>query len=110
MTQSQPLVDGRYEDGRLVADRELVIPRGHGTVSFEAMDTAFDRVRRALQSPQPVFAAVLTDMIRNVRDDPAGAGSRRHSVGFFADILPVYFDPLEAHTDGIDEDIETVCA
>lgn len=44
MCWSQPLVDGRYEDGRLVADRELVVPRGHGAVPFEAIDAALDCV------------------------------------------------------------------
>jgi hypothetical protein len=44
MCWSQPLVDGRYQGGCLVADRELVVPRGHGTVPFEAIDAALYRV------------------------------------------------------------------
>jgi hypothetical protein len=36
MCRSQPLVDGRGEDGCLVADRELVVSRGHGPVPFYA--------------------------------------------------------------------------
>jgi hypothetical protein len=41
---SQPLVDGRDEDGRLIADRELVVSRGHGTMPFETIDATFNRV------------------------------------------------------------------
>src|SRR4051812_3500051 len=40
---SPPFVDGRYEDGHLVADRELVIARRHGAVPFEAIDAALHR-------------------------------------------------------------------
>lgn len=41
---SQPLVDSRDEDGRLIADRELVVSRGHGAMPFETIDATFDRV------------------------------------------------------------------
>ena len=34
----------RRGHGRLVADRELVVPRGRGTVPFEVIDAALDRV------------------------------------------------------------------
>jgi hypothetical protein len=44
MCWSQPLVNGCDEDGRLVADREFVVARRHGAVSFEAVDPALDRV------------------------------------------------------------------
>ena len=46
MCWSQPLVDGRDEDGRFVADREFVVARRHGAVPLEAIDPAFDRVLR----------------------------------------------------------------
>lgn len=45
--RAQPLVDGRDEDGRLVADRELVVSRGDGAVPLEAVDPALDRVTLA---------------------------------------------------------------
>lgn len=41
---SEPLVDGRHEDGRLVANRELVLARGDSPVSVEAVDAALDCV------------------------------------------------------------------
>src|SRR5690348_8625761 len=45
-TLVQPFIDGCDEDGRLVADRELVVPRGHCAVSFQAIDAALDHVSR----------------------------------------------------------------
>src|SRR5688500_3284493 len=48
MCWSQPLIDGGNEDGRLVADGELVIPRGDRAVPFEAIDAALDRVALAV--------------------------------------------------------------
>ncbi|MEU7514037.1 transposase [Streptomyces sp. NPDC042898] len=44
----QPLVAGSDEDGRLVADRELVVSRGDGAVSLEAVDSALDRMMLAV--------------------------------------------------------------
>jgi hypothetical protein len=44
----QPLVDGRDQHGRFVADREFVISGGHSTVALEAVDAALDRVALAV--------------------------------------------------------------
>ena len=77
----EPLVDGRYEDGRLVADRQLVVPRGHGSMPLEAVDAAFhgvplavvDRVelRRAATVRAAPFA--VADLIGRVRDGATDA-------------------------------------
>lgn len=82
LRRSQPFVDGRDEDGRLVADREFVVPRGHGPVPFEAINAALDRVpglvvlRVELWRPTATRAAFLavTGLVGFVRDgapDPA---------------------------------------
>lgn len=42
--------DGCDENGRLVADRELVIPRGNRPVPLETIDAALDRVALAVVS------------------------------------------------------------
>ncbi|MFF4413475.1 hypothetical protein ACFYY8_13155 [Streptosporangium sp. NPDC001559] len=53
MRWSQPLIDGRYQDSCLVADREFVVPRGHGAVSLEAIDAALDCVPTGERSARP---------------------------------------------------------
>ncbi|GGT59951.1 hypothetical protein GCM10010271_73980 [Streptomyces kurssanovii] len=76
---SQPLVDGGDEDGRLVTDRELVISRGYGPVSFEAVNPALDRVplavvnRVELRRPAAERAAFLpvAGLVGLVRDGAA---------------------------------------
>lgn len=73
MLRSQPLVDRCDEDGRLVADRRLVVSRGDGTVPPEAIDSALDRValavvdpgdprraRTSLDEPSPFWASATT--------------------------------------------------
>src|SRR3954447_4002410 len=81
---SQPLVDGRDEYGRLVTDRELVVPRGHGPVPLEAIDAALDRVPRLVilrfelrwpAAARAAFLAIagLVDLVRDGASDPAAA-------------------------------------
>jgi hypothetical protein len=40
--EAEPLADRGDVNGGLVADGELVIPRGHNPVALESADTAFD--------------------------------------------------------------------
>jgi hypothetical protein len=83
MCWSQPLVDGRYQGGCLVADRELVVPRGHGTVPFETIDAALDRVpslvvlRVELRRTAAAGAAFpsVAGLVGLVRDGAANATS-----------------------------------
>lgn len=42
--RSEPLVESCDQHGRLVANSELVVPRGDSTVSLEAVDPALDRM------------------------------------------------------------------
>ncbi|GAA1281699.1 hypothetical protein GCM10009646_81140 [Streptomyces aureus] len=80
---SQPLVDGRDEDGRLIADRELV-SRGHGTMPLETIDATFDRVpslvvlgvglgRPAAASAESLAVAGLVGLVRDGAANPASA-------------------------------------
>src|SRR5690348_12747380 len=41
---SEPLIDRRNDNRCLVTDRELVVPRGHGTLALETVDPTLDRV------------------------------------------------------------------
>ena len=87
MCCSQPLVDGRDEDGRLVADRELVVPRGHGAVPFEEINTAFDSMsslvvlrveRRRATAADPEFIAIAS-LVGLIGDGAAAARLRRYA-------------------------------
>jgi AraC-like DNA-binding protein len=71
MRWSQPLVDGGDEDGCLVADRELVVPRRHGAVSFEAIFEVVAR-RRGLGT-----AANLRTLMRRETGITPSAYQRR---------------------------------
>src|SRR6202008_4766949 len=82
MCWSQPLVDGCDEDGRLVADRELVVASCHRTVPFKAIDAALDRVPSlvvlgvergwpAAARAELLAVASLVDLVRDGAADTA---------------------------------------
>jgi hypothetical protein len=84
MCWSQPLVDGRDEDGRLVANRELVVARRHSAVPLEAIDPALDRVpslvvlgvelgRSATTGAALLAVGRLVDLVRDGAADAAPA-------------------------------------
>jgi hypothetical protein len=77
MRWSQPLVDGRDEDGRLIADRELVVSRGHGAVPFEAVDAALDRVALAVVDCVEYDPTVIYQPWRHDCYHPNTAGDQR---------------------------------
>jgi hypothetical protein len=73
MRWSQQLVDGRDEDGRLIADRELVVSRGYGA-GFPTMVTAELALRvPAVVSISPVSPAPGSPVIAV---DHTGTGRR----------------------------------
>lgn len=83
---SQPLVDGRDEDGRLVADGELVVPRGDRAVALEAVDPALDSMTLAVVNwvemrRPPTARAELLAVTRLVGPCPGWCSGSRGGAG-----------------------------
>jgi hypothetical protein len=79
---SKPVVDDGDLEGGFVADGELVVPGGHGTVPFEPVDAALDGVAlpvvkraergRPATPAAPVLAVTdLVGLLRNRATDTA---------------------------------------
>lgn len=81
---SEPLVDGCDQHGRLVTDGQLVVPRGHRAMPFQAIDPALHCVaflvvllvegrRPTAPTPELLSVANLVGLLRDGALDPASA-------------------------------------
>lgn len=82
-TGSEPFIDGCDEQGRFVTNGELVVSRGHCSMTLEAIDPALDRVARAVvlavelrRTPTPgTELLAVADLVLLLRDGAADAAS-----------------------------------
>lgn len=78
---AQPLMDGSDENGRLITDREFVVPRRDSAVPLQAVDPALDRVTIAvvgrIETRGPTATrtklATIASLIGLVRDGASDA-------------------------------------